>query len=296
MDEPVAAPWKAPLEVKLRIMLRNWSYSEFREILFKEAREGEDFKDASIYKRLYAYLRVLELCRRGLSYGEMNRIIRGEIGYTLPKSALSYWLRGLHAPLGRIAVFDVHTPEVGLIMGLILSDGNERRCCHCGHFHATKEELFNTDAGVLREFEDACRKLGLSVQIRPKLSRLGQEVWRLEVESTLLYLLLKRYDEFIVKAPANVQWAFMRGLMLGDGYIKDCMLTNTDPKIIDVMSKLLSMHGIRHTVRGPYPPRSSGKKPIYVVYVRNCSRNKFLRLTGLAESPPRFQLHVWNEN
>ena len=52
MSEPLAAPQRAPLELKLKIMLRNWSYPEFREIPFTgRARECEDNR----YKRLYTY-------------------------------------------------------------------------------------------------------------------------------------------------------------------------------------------------------------------------------------------------
>jgi len=40
MSEPVAAPKRAPLELELRIMLRNWSYPEFREVLYEEARRA----------------------------------------------------------------------------------------------------------------------------------------------------------------------------------------------------------------------------------------------------------------
>ena len=60
MTEPMAAPRSAPLELKLRVMLRNWSYPEFRE-----AREGEDHKYSSIYKRLYGYPKALELRGQG---------------------------------------------------------------------------------------------------------------------------------------------------------------------------------------------------------------------------------------
>ena len=107
----------APLEVKLRIMLRNWSYPEFKEILYKEAKEGKDYINTNTYKRIYAYLRTLELRKQGLSYNKIRRAINSEMGYTPPKSELSYWLRGLCTPLTKITVFDVHQSEVGFILG-----------------------------------------------------------------------------------------------------------------------------------------------------------------------------------
>ncbi len=95
-------PTLAPLEVKLRIMLRNWSYPEFKEILYKEAKEGKDYINTNTYKRIYAYLRTLELRKQGLSYNKIRRAINSEMGYTPPKSELSYWLRGLWLGDGHI--------------------------------------------------------------------------------------------------------------------------------------------------------------------------------------------------
>jgi len=105
---------------------------------------------------------------------------------------------------------------------------------------------------------------------------------------TLLYLLLKIYDEFIVKAPADVQLVFLRGLWLGDGYVgRTIEFYNTDPKLIKTVGVLLKMHGMKHTMWGPYLPSGRGKKPIYCVHIREQLRESFLKLIGLARSPPR---------
>ena len=287
MSEPVAAPKRAPLELKLRIMQRNWSYPEFREVLFKEAKEGANHKHSSVYKRIYAYLRALELHGQGL-YDEIRRTIRGEIGYAPSRGRLSYWLRGLRTPLGNLTVFDVRQPEVGLVTGLVLSDGHRREHYHNGYFHGAVLRFYNTDEGLLEMFKEACRKLGIRVCQQLDQATTGREKWRLEANSALLYLLLKRYDDFMIKAPTNIQWAFIKGLMLGDGHIGcNIMLRTTDLKIIRVTSALLSIHGIKHSICGPYPPRPPGKKPIYYIYIWRRSREGFLRMTGLAESPPR---------
>jgi len=286
-NEPIAAPRNAPLELKLRIMLRNWPYPEFREILSKEAREGKDYKCSSVFKRLYGYLRALELHRAGLSYNEVAGAVRGEVGFRPSKSELSYWLRGVCTPLGRMSVFDVHQPEVGLIMGLVLSDGNEHRCYHRGRIDHTRGELYNSDEALLEMFREVCDKLGLSTYRRRCETGFKLEYWRAETTSTLLYLLLKRFDEFITKAPADVQQEFIKGLWLGDGCLSVCELRNTDLRIINVVSTLLKMHGVEHSVLGPYPPCGLGKKPMYAVYVWKQSRERFLKLTGLTESPPR---------
>ena len=286
MSEPVAAPRNAPLELKLRIMLRNWSYPEFREILYEEAREGEDHKYSSVYKRIYAYLRALELRQQGLGYNGVKDIISDEIGYAPSEVVISRWLRGLKSPLRKMSTFDVRQPEVGLILGLILSDGSKYQRHRYNNWVGDRiQKLYNKDEEVLKEFEDACNKLCLSVLRYPHPSE--QQAWVLNVSSTLLYLLSKRFDEFVVKAPAELQLTFLRGLWLGDGYIGRAELINTDKRLIEVVSTLLTVHGIKHTVRGPYPPHPPGKRPRYVIYVREQTRRKFLRLTGLADSPLR---------
>ncbi len=281
-SEPTAALRDAPLEVKLKIMLRNWSYPEFREILYREAKEGKDHKEASVYKRTYAYLRALELHRAG--YGEVRKIIRDEVGYMPSKGLLRQWLRGRSSPLTRMAVFDVHLPEVGLIMGLVLSDGYRGECYYKGHFRGVRVDFFNKDESLLEMFREACRRLNLAVwRLQCKQPDFG---W-LKTSSVLLYLLLRRFEDFIVKAPANVQWAFIKGLMLGDGWIGEYVqFCNTDPSIIRTVSALLKMYRIKHSVRGPYPRKDLRRKPVYSIHIRQQSRERFLRLTRLAESPP----------
>ena len=284
MSEPIAAPRNAPLELKLKIMLRNWSYPEFREILYKEAKEGKDHKYSSVYKRLYAYLRTLELSEHDLGLSRIREVMHDEVGFKPPKNTILHWLRGTKTPLRRMSVFDVRVPRVGLVIGLILSDGSKYVSYgYRQRLGGARARFFNTNTGILEEFEGACRELGLSTQ-----KGLKRGVWWLEISSTLLYLLLKRFDEFIVKAPASVQWAFIRGLWLGDGHVGAVVaLYNTNLKIINAVSTLLKMHEVKHTIQGPYPPGSLGRKPVYVVYIRNYSRKRFLGLTGLADSPPR---------
>ena len=289
-DSVVAAPRSAPLKVKLEIMLRNWTYPEFKEILYKEAREGEDHIEVSIYKRIYAYLRTLELRKARLSYNKIKRVLEAEIGYAPSKNQPWRWLKSVQTPLTKIAVFDVRRPEVGLIMGLILSDGNERQHYRHKHLYDARIEFYNSDEGIIEEFKEACSRLGLSVYERFRLEGLGRGRWDFEVNSMLLLLLLKRYDEFIVKAPTNVQIAFLRGLWLGDGHIGEVVgFYNTNLKLVATVERLLRAHSIEYRRLGPYEPSkgSLGRKRWYAIHVRATSKRRFLALTGLAESPPR---------
>jgi len=174
-----------------------------------------------------------------LSYGEIRKVIKSKVGYSPPRSVLRCWLRGLRTLLGRIAVFDVRQSEVGLIMGLVLSNGNEHQHHYNGRLRGAKLVFYNSDEGILEVFKGTCRKLGLAVCQRLDESESGQEKWRLEGYSTLLYLPLKRFDDLILRVPTNVQAAFLRGLMLGDKYMGSVPFYNTSPKLVRTTSILL---------------------------------------------------------
>ncbi|MEM1538672.1 MAG: hypothetical protein QXK12_03815 [Candidatus Nezhaarchaeales archaeon] len=71
---------------KLEVMLKNWSYPVFREILRMGAVKGEDVKYTNTFKCLYYFLRVLELRNKGLSYGRIKRVLKDKIGSAPSKS------------------------------------------------------------------------------------------------------------------------------------------------------------------------------------------------------------------
>ena len=151
-------------------------------------------------------------------------------------------------------MFDVRRPEVGLI----LSDGDEYPC-HGGY----RENFYNTDPRLLIGFSQAAENLGLKAWGRERLSELQVPYSELEVKSTLAYLLLKRYGEFIVEAPSQVQLVFLRGLWLGDGSLQSHKFANTDLRLIEVVEELLRKHHIEFTRQGPYLNRGLGEKLIY---------------------------------
>ena len=126
----------------------------------------------------------------------------------------------------------------------------------------------------------------------------GKKRWRLKVKSTLLHLLLMRFSVFIVRAPTEVQQAllfFLRGLWLGDGYIrKRTVLVNINPRIVRTVSELLGIHEVKHSLCGSYKLKGLGRKPKYHVNLWGCSKRRFLELTGLAESPPRLARYSAN--
>ena len=147
-------------------------------------------------------------------------------------------------------------PEVGLIMELILSDGNEHQKNQQSCFKEAVEEFYNSDNEVLEEFTNTARKLGLSVYeaSRPKAHRRLGECSKLTTSSILSYLLLRRYDEFIVKALIEVQLAFLRGLWLRDGDENGERFYNSDLRLIATVEELLEAYGVEYSRYGPYKP------------------------------------------
>jgi len=205
-------------------------------------------------------LRGLELRNKGLSYGEIRRILRDEIGYTPPKSTVSDWLNGRKTPIGKIRVFDVYKPEVGLILSMVLSDGNERFKRHQLEY---KIRFYNTNIDYIEIFKKAFEKLGFSTYIRRKRRRrtaFDKGEWRLSVDSALLYLLLKHYDKYVAGAPDEAGKVLLKGLWLGDGHIgRGVFFYNTDLKLTRTVSKLLRRFEVKHSIQGPYKPHPLGK-------------------------------------
>lgn len=288
MSQPIAAPRNAPLELKLQIMLRNWGYGEFKETLYEAARSERDYREANVFKRLYAFLRAVELHQAGQSQYEIRSRIMFEIKYRLSKRYLYYWLRSERTPFGRMNVFDVRAPQVGVVLGAVLTDGSEYAHCSQSSSVSWRIEFHNKRGPFIAEFIEAARQLDLSVVEKKEPTKYG--AWTLRISSALLYLLLQHFDTFIMKAPADVQYAFLRAAWMGDGHLRhDTVFTNTDIKIIAVIQDLLWKHGIKCKKLGPYIP-SRGKKPYFKVRVRSCSEEMFFNVTGLwefAESLPR---------
>ena len=265
------------LKEKLNIMLRNWSHSVFRNILYEEARNTNRHRYRSVYQRLYMYLRILELGWK--PYKELQEILVREIGDAPSSTQITWWLKGRQSPLGKIKVFDVFQPKVGFIIGAVLSDGDKGISKHKGQVCDYYVKLNNKDRAFIEEFKEACHELGLTYQERTETSGLGKELIKVKVRSTLLYLLIKHYKIFITEAPDSLQRNFLRGITLGDGYIgQKIYLYNTDLELLKTIGTLLTKLGIKWTLQGPYKPaKTLGKKPRYRINICKTSWQHFLK-------------------
>jgi len=169
------------------------------------------------------------------------------VSFKPSKSELSEWLRGVRTPPGGVSVFDVRLPEVGLVMGLTLGDGNERRGHHYGQLQGARRRFYDADEGLTEEFRRAYSKLGLATYEDLWPPAVGGPCRGLEAKSVPLYLPLRRLGGFMLRAPAKVQLAFLRGLWPGDGHVSGRVkLYNTDLRIISAVSAIKGARGKAH--------------------------------------------------
>ena len=265
-----------PATQRLTIMLRNWTYPEFRKILKKAAREERGHKEVSVFRHLYCYLRALELRSQGLPLNEIAATLTREAGWP-SINTIKRWLR--RAAMPTITTFDVRRPEVGFIIGAVLAEGdayieyrNEKN-----RIRGYRVDFYNASEDFLQEYIAAAKRLGLRPYRKPHLG-----IAKIRIDSALLWLLTRYYRDFILSTIESVQAEFLRGLFLGDGSLKNHeAITNCDVELVGVTERLLTKFGI------DFSERREGPKGEYRVYVKANSWRKYLKLVGLAESPPR---------
>jgi len=149
-----------PATQRLTIMLRNWTYPEFRKILKKAAREERGHKEVSVFRHLYCYLRALELRSQGLPLNEIAATLTREAGWP-SINTIKRWLR--RAAMPTITTFDVRRPEVGFIIGAVLAEGdayieyrNEKN-----RIRGYRVDFYNASEDFLQEYIAAAKRLGL---------------------------------------------------------------------------------------------------------------------------------------
>ena len=269
---------------KTQTMIKNWQNPTFKEILRKEATTDKGHLAQGLFKRLYMYLRAIELREQGHSFKHIRAIINYEIGDAPGDRTLATWLKGKASPIGRIHVFDITKPEIGFILGAIITEGTMCITKQGEHLDHYLMEFNNQDETFIEEFKKACHELGLATYERLEKSGLGSYKIRVEVKSALLYLLLKHYSQYILNANPEAQRLFIKAVFWGDGYIGHTIeLNNTDLELIKTVGQLLQHFGIKWTLRGPWTPKPPGKKPIYSLHIRLRYLENFKSLIKLSK-------------
>lgn len=87
-----------------------------------ERRTGRPY--LPLEQRIRLHDKVLRLHGQGLNYRQIIQRIRRYNGVRLTDSHISYWVRGIKAPLGKVNKFDrKRQAELAGVIGVILSDG-----------------------------------------------------------------------------------------------------------------------------------------------------------------------------
>lgn len=210
----------------------------------------------------------------------------------LNKSHISYWVRGIHKPLGRINRFDGKpSPELASVIGTMLSDGsryqhNDTKAFWLGVKDREYAEGFGRDlAKVLR-------------RRKPYKPHLSDQRWVLEGHSILLFNHLNKPWQNLkphVEHCRNCVAAFLRAFFDGEGSIHRRQLTiyNTDKQLLIYIKGLLKRYfDIDST--GPHVSQKSGtvrywsnrkeayktKKDCYYIYIRRHSLPTFYKEVG----------------
>lgn len=88
-----------------------------------ERRRGGQY--LPLEQRIRLHDKVIWLHKQGLNYKQIIQRIHRYNGVRLTYSHISYWVRGIKAPLGKVNKFDRKRPvELAGVIGVILSDGN----------------------------------------------------------------------------------------------------------------------------------------------------------------------------
>lgn len=98
---------------------------------------------------------VLVLRKQGLSYKQIQEMVSRETGSRFSKGSISYWIRGIHRPLGSLNPFSPEpSPELSYVIGVGLSDGNVN--IHDYHYEILRSV---TDRDFAEEFARCLGKI-----------------------------------------------------------------------------------------------------------------------------------------
>lgn len=248
-------------------------------------------------QRIRLYGEVLQLHKQRLSYNEIMNAIYRDRGIMLNASHISFWLRGLKSPLGKVNKFDGKpSPELASVIGALLSDGN--RYSYSGLRH--RIWLGVKDRDYAESFgRDLAKVLARAKPYEPHWSK-SQRRWIIDGYSILLYKFL---DHPWQKLKPHIEHckdcgaAFLRAFIDGEGSIQKRKLTvyNTNYELLRYVQSLLQRYfGIEST--GPHRNKKAGyhfrspcngkiykaKKACYKSYLRAISLPLFDRYIGFA--------------
>lgn len=212
-------------------------------------------------QRIRLYNEVLELWRRGLSYGQIIRTIHELRGIMVPKATLAWWIKGVHYPLGNFIVFDAESsPELAGIIGTLLSDGDRE---HCGSHYFLRLRVKDKDYAEAFG-RDLAKVLGKEVPYRPRWDK-TEELWAIQITNMLLYRFLDRpwtelkpYIEHCNNCVARFLGMFIDGEGSIDGRRRQLVIHNTSKELLRYVQYLLWRY-FRISSTGPHVKKRPGE-------------------------------------
>jgi len=199
----------------------------------------------TLESRMGLYHAIQTMRQRGLSYTRMQKKVFEDEGIQLSRASISYWLRGIHLPLGSLNPFSPEpSPELSYVIGSVLSDGN----VNVHEYH--REILLSvTDKDFASEFSRCLGKiLGRHEPYKVRWSE-KRGRWIVQGSSVLLHKFLncnwfslRKWIEHCGKCES----AFLRAFYDGEGSICEGNLTiyNTNREILLYIQDLLGHAGI----------------------------------------------------
>ena len=216
-------------------------------------------KYTDLEKRLQIYTRVKRLRDIGLSYDQIQKIIKKEYGTSLSKGVIGSWLRGESHPLGGCNKI-IEGPELAYAISGWLGDGG-LACIKSRHQYIIKLPV--SDYDFAKEWGRClAQALSRSKPYEPKWDKSHQR-WVTQGYSRILYDLLKRAKDdpwilmpYLEKYPADACRGFFDAE--GGAYSSRYRIEayNTDIRIIEMFKKLLENIGISANIcQKPYKDR-----------------------------------------
>jgi len=205
--------------------------------------------------RMKLYDEVYSLRRLGLSYNQIIKIIQEKYNERLTFSHISYWLRGIYNPCGRVITLDDIKPskELAFIIGSIIGDGNiliyakEKK-----HYYRICLKCKDFDYAL--EFARCLEYIG----VKPWIGKRRDGYYIVEGYSkTLCELLKKPLDieklRYYIEYSIETIVAFLRAFFDSEGSVNKkgrIYVFNTDLRTLNYVRELLLRSSIE--VTGPH--------------------------------------------
>ncbi len=210
-------------------------------------------------KRLLLIERARELHRQGLGYRRIQRILYEEYGVHIHRSTLSYWLRNIHTPYGRIKQLDkTDMDSYAYIIGASIGDAYLRMKKDVEGYMKHLIIMRVRDREFIEEYNR--RLMKIIPGLKPKIKQGRRGFYETTIYNKLLWLEIKKYQENpskIYQDLKNNKQHFLKGIYDAEGFISvsvgrffsgSICLINTSYDLCSVVSRFLTELGMYNRI------------------------------------------------